>query len=42
MPVLEAWWPRFSGPRLLLPERAADAGTAGAFVDFVKASGRSG
>ena len=36
-PVLEAWWPRFSGPFLYYPGRRHLPATLRAFVDFVKA-----
>ena len=36
-PVLEPWWPRFSGPFLYYPGRRHPPATLRAFVDFVKA-----
>lgn len=36
-PVLEAWWPKFSGPFLYYPGRKHLPATLRAFVDFVKA-----
>lgn len=36
-PVLEPWWPRFSGPFLYYPGRRHLPSTLRAFVDFVKA-----
>ena len=35
-PVLEAWWPKFSGPFLYYPGRRHLPATLRAFVDFVK------
>jgi DNA-binding transcriptional LysR family regulator len=37
VPVLEPWWPRFSGPFLYYPGRRLLPATLRAFVDFVKA-----
>ena len=37
-PVLEAWWPSFSGPFLYYPGRRLVPAPLRAFVDFVKAS----
>ena len=37
VPVLEPWWPRFSGPFLYYPGRRHLPATLRAFVDFVKA-----
>ena len=34
-PVLEAWWPRFSGPYLYYPGRRLVPGPLRAFVDFI-------
>ncbi len=36
VPVLEAWWPRFSGPFLYYPGRRYLPGPLRAFVDFIK------
>jgi DNA-binding transcriptional LysR family regulator len=38
-PVLEPWWPRFSGPYLYYPGRRLVPAPLRAFVDFIKASG---
>jgi len=38
-PVLEAWWPSFSGPFLYYPGRRLMPAPLKAFVEFVKASG---
>jgi DNA-binding transcriptional LysR family regulator len=38
-PVLEAWWPRFSGPFLYYPGRRLVPAPLRAFVDFIKESG---
>jgi len=37
-PVLEAWWPRFSGPFLYYPGRRLPPAPLRAFIDFVRAS----
>ncbi|HEV7718739.1 MAG TPA: LysR family transcriptional regulator [Arsenicitalea sp.] len=37
-PVLEPWWPRFSGPFLYYPGRRLVPAPLRAFIDFVKAS----
>ena len=36
-PVLEPWWPRFSGPFLYYPGRRLVPAPLRAFIDFVKA-----
>lgn len=36
-PVLEPWWPRFSGPFLYYPGRRHQPAALRAFVDFIKA-----
>jgi DNA-binding transcriptional LysR family regulator len=36
-PVLESWWPRFSGPFLYYPGRRLLPAPVRAFVDFIKA-----
>lgn len=41
-PVLEPWWPRFSGPFLYYPGRRLVPAPLRAFVDFVKASSDPG
>ncbi len=38
-PVLEGWWPRFSGPFLYYPGRRLLPAPLRAFVDFIKAAG---
>lgn len=38
-PVLETWWPSFSGPFLYYPGRRLTPAPLKAFVEFVKASG---
>ena len=38
-PVLEAWWPRFSGPYLYYSGRRLLPAPLRAFIDFIKASG---
>jgi DNA-binding transcriptional LysR family regulator len=37
-PVLEAWWPTFSGPFLYYPGRRLVPAPLRAFVDFIKGS----
>lgn len=37
-PILEAWWPRFSGPFLYYPGRRLVPAPLRAFVDFIKAT----
>ena len=37
-PLLESWWPRFSGPFLYYPGRRLVPAPLRAFVDFIKAS----
>lgn len=37
-PVLEAWWPRFSGPFLYYPGRRLPPAPLRAFIDFIRAS----
>ena len=37
-PVLEGWWPRFSGPFLYYPGRRLPPAPLRAFIDFVRAS----
>ena len=37
-PVLEPWWPRFSGPFLYYPGRRLVPAPLRAFIDFIKAS----
>ncbi len=37
-PVLEPWWPRFSGPFLYYPGRRLLPAPLRAFVDFIKSS----
>jgi len=41
-PVLESWWPRFSGPFLYYPGRRLVPGPLRAFVDFIKGWGEEG
>lgn len=36
-PVLEAWWPRFSGPFLYYPGRRLPPAPLRAFIDFIRA-----
>ena len=36
-PVLEPWWPRFSGPYLYYPDRRLVPAPLRAFVDFIRA-----
>ena len=38
-PVLEPWWPRFSGPFLYYPGRSLLPAPLRAFVDFIRAEG---
>lgn len=38
VPVLEDWWPRFSGPFLYYPGRRLVPGPLRAFIDFIKAT----
>ena len=40
-PVLEPWWPRFSGPFLYYPGRRLVPAPLRAFIDFVKARGQA-
>nr|WP_250809388.1 LysR family transcriptional regulator [Neorhizobium tomejilense] len=40
-PVLEPWWPQFSGPFLYYPGRRLVPAPLRAFIDFVKASNQS-
>lgn len=37
-PVLEPWWPRFSGPFLYYPGRRLVPAPLRAFIDFIKAN----
>ncbi len=37
-PILESWWPRFSGPFLYYPGRRLVPAPLRAFIDFIKAS----
>jgi DNA-binding transcriptional LysR family regulator len=37
-PVLEAWWPRFSGPFLYYPGRRLPPAPLRAFIDFIRAN----
>src|SRR5262249_20954204 len=39
-PVLEPWWPRFTGPFLYYPGRRLLPAPLRAFVDFIKATDR--
>lgn len=41
-PVLESWWPRFSGPYLYYPGRRLVPAPLRAFVDFIRADAGSG
>jgi DNA-binding transcriptional LysR family regulator len=38
-PVLEPWWPSFSGPFLYYPGRRLVPAPLRAFIDFIKATG---
>jgi DNA-binding transcriptional LysR family regulator len=40
-PVLEAWWPRFSGPFLYYPGRRLPPAPLRAFIDFIRANDRA-
>lgn len=37
-PVLESWWPQFSGPFLYYPGRRLVPAPLRAFIDFIKSS----
>ncbi len=41
VPVMEAWWPSFSGPRLYYPGGRLMPAPLRAFVDFVREDRRS-
>jgi DNA-binding transcriptional LysR family regulator len=39
VPVLESWWPRFSGPYLYYPGRRLVPAPLRAFIDFIRLPG---
>jgi DNA-binding transcriptional LysR family regulator len=41
-PVLETWWPRFSGPFLYYPGRRLVPAPLRAFIEYIQKSRRSG